>query len=244
MCTVSWRQGTGGYTLLFNRDESKYRSEGLPPRTHSDGPLAYICPRDPDGGGTWLLVNSHGLTLGLLNYYATLPRYHPKSPLSRGRLPMACRACPDLEKVENYFTTADLSPFPPFLFLGIDPACRSVLVTWAGSRVRISHPGFAELPLTTSAYQSQAVEAERRAQFRKRIPSLNCDPVRLAQFHQSHDPNRSAYSPLMTRSDARTVSLSQITVSRGEIRFTYRDRIGDSPTLSDPVSVSIPRKLP
>lgn len=244
MCTVSWCQQSAGYTLLFNRDESKRRSEGLPPQTHVDDSVAYICPRDPDGGGTWLLANSHGLTLGLLNYYETRCWHRPKAPLSRGRLPLDCRTFDDLDEVENFFASAELSRFPPFHFLGIDPACRSVLITWTGRRARISQPGFAELPLTTSAFQTDAVVAERRADFRRQIPSLKCASERLVRFHHSHDPDRSAYSPLMTRPDARTVSFSQITVSRTEIRFTYRDRRSDFPELSDPVTVSIPRKPP
>ncbi|MBC9867568.1 MAG: hypothetical protein F7O42_06740 [Opitutae bacterium] len=244
MCTVSWCQQSEGYTLFFNRDESKGRSEGLPPQPHVGDSVAYVCPRDPDGGGTWLLANSHGLTLGLLNYYETQGRYRPTAPLSRGRLPLDCRTFRILDEVENFFTSVDLSPFPPFLFLGIDPACRTVLIRWTGKRPRISQPGFSQLPLTTSAFQPDAVVAERRANFRRQIPSLECAPERLVQFHQSHDPDRSAFSPLMTRPDARTVSLSQISVSRKETRFTYRDRRGDFPQLSDPVSVSIPRKAP
>ena len=118
MCTVSWCQRSAGYTLFFNRDESKDRSEGLPPRSHNEGSETYVCTRDPDGGGTWLLANSHGLTLGLLNYYGARRRYRPKAPLSRGRLPLDCRTFHDLDEVEDFFTWADLSPFPPFLFFG------------------------------------------------------------------------------------------------------------------------------
>ncbi len=244
MCTVSWCRQSAGYTLFFNRDESKRRSEGLPPQPHISGSVAYVCPRDPDGGGTWLLANSHGLTLGLLNYYEAQGGYRPKAPLSRGRLPLDCSTFCNLDEVENFFTSVDLSPFPSFLFLGIDPAGRTVLIKWAGKWRRISHPGFSQLPLTTSSFQPDVVVSERRAKFRRQIPGLECAPERLIRYHRSHDPDRSAFSPLMTRPDARTVSLSQVTVSRTETRFTYRERRGDFPILSDPVSVSIPRKAP
>ena len=244
MCTVSWCQQSAGYTLFFNRDESRSRSKGLPPQPHVHEAVSYVCPGDPDGGGTWLLANAHGLTLGLLNYYEAQVSYQPKAPLSRGRLPLDCCAFKNLSEIEDFFKATDLTPFPPFHFLAIDPACNTVLVTWAGHQAQLSYPSFADLPLTTSAFQTNAVVAERRANFRSQISGPKGPPELFAVFHRSHDPDRSAYSPLMTRPDACTVSVSQITVSRKEIRFTYWDRVSDFPPLSAPVSASIPRIPP
>ena len=61
MCTVSWAKRPNGYCLFFNRDESLERPVGLPPEVNSLGDSRFVCPRDPVGGGTWLLVNEQQL---------------------------------------------------------------------------------------------------------------------------------------------------------------------------------------
>ena len=100
MCTLSWVYHSKGYRLLFTRDEGRGRSPALPPeirsadpiearehsygtaeemdsaRSHIGSPatqnrdLKYLAPRDPDGGGTWILVNAAGVTICLLNHYS------------------------------------------------------------------------------------------------------------------------------------------------------------------------------
>ena len=70
MCTVTWRTRADGYDLFFNRDEHRARSTAQGPQTHSRPGARVIAPVDPDGGGTWLAANEHGLSHCLLNYYA------------------------------------------------------------------------------------------------------------------------------------------------------------------------------
>ena len=47
--------------------------------------------------------------------------------------------------------------------------------------------------------------------------------LRHHAFHSSHEPQCGATSVCMHREDARTVSLSEITSSRGQVQFRYFD---------------------
>ena len=50
MCTLSWWVSREGRGVLFNRDEKRTRSRGLPPRLHREagGELQSLLPLDPD----------------------------------------------------------------------------------------------------------------------------------------------------------------------------------------------------
>ncbi len=69
MCTVSWLLHDAGYEVFFNRDEQKGRAIANPPAVFDREGTRYMMPVDPDGGGTWIAMNQHGLSLCLLNYY-------------------------------------------------------------------------------------------------------------------------------------------------------------------------------
>ena len=69
MCTVSWRVSREGYDLFFNRDELNTRAPEVAPAIGQSEGVAFLAPRDGTSGGTWLLANDRGLTLGLLNDY-------------------------------------------------------------------------------------------------------------------------------------------------------------------------------
>src|SRR3954464_1119537 len=63
MCTLSFIPTERGYLVAMNRDEQISRETALPPQIFGDA----LYPRDPGGSGTWIGVNSFGITLALLN---------------------------------------------------------------------------------------------------------------------------------------------------------------------------------
>ena len=74
MCTLTWWRGEEGeFEVFFNRDEKKTRSRAELPLKREENGMQFLSPRDPDGGGTWMLVNEHGVVLCLLN------RWHEES---------------------------------------------------------------------------------------------------------------------------------------------------------------------
>jgi hypothetical protein len=71
--------------LAFNRDESRTRAVGLPPRKKQFGNRAAILPTDPASGGTWLAVNDAGLALAVLNVNLAREEPTPPAPLPEGK---------------------------------------------------------------------------------------------------------------------------------------------------------------
>ena len=85
MCTVTWVHSQAGYELFFNRDERTGRGPESPACEAETNGVRWLAPRDSDAGGTWLAVNEHGLTLGLLNGYAdSLGTTPPRNGLVAG----------------------------------------------------------------------------------------------------------------------------------------------------------------
>lgn len=241
MCTVSWCRQPEGYTLFFNRDESRARTKGIPPKESVIGDTQCLHPTDPTGQGTWLLVNQHGLTFGLLNYYEAQLYYQPVDRQSRGRLPLDLAECRKLTQVSQTLGTRDLSPFPPFHFLSLDSDGQANLLTWNGKSKSTSHPSWKDLPLSTSSFETSRVIAARKAEFSKTVHPA---PDRLAAmdtFHTSERPSPPTFSALMNRPDAKTVSVTRIDVTSTEVRMSYRDRPDDSAQLSDSVTISLDR---
>ena len=242
MCTVSWAKRPNGYSLFFNRDESRERPEGLAPEQDALGNTHFICPRDPTGGGTWLLVNEYGLTLGLLNYYEAQVNYQPKKAQSRGKLPIQLAGSKNLAQVEAALFESDLAPYPPFHVLAVNRQASALLFTWDGQSKFVQHPGMKDLPISTSSFETAEVIESRRRLFRQTVlPQIDRDDA-LEHFHSSKAPAPDTHAVLMTRGQARTVSISQVKVEGAEASFIYRARTDDSDRLEQPITRSIDLK--
>ena len=239
MCTVSWAKRPNGYTLFFNRDESRERPDGLPPEVSASNNVQFVCPRDPVGGGTWLLVNEYGLTLGLLNYYEAQVDYQPQDPKSRGDLPIRLAESKSLKEVESSLHETDLTPYPPFHLLAVARDSTASMITWGGTSTAIHHPGLDDLPISTSSFETSDVLQARRALFRENtLPYLDSDDA-LKRFHSSKEPAPDTYAVLMTRDIAKTVSVTQVNVSENRASLIYRSRPDDSDRLEPRIETSI-----
>ncbi|MDG2168574.1 MAG: NRDE family protein [Opitutales bacterium] len=242
MCTVSWAKRPNGYCLFFNRDESRERPVGLPPEISSFGDSRFVCPRDPVGGGTWLLVNEHGMSLGLLNYYEAQMDYQPAEPQSRGLLPIAFANCQTLADIESSILEADFAPYPPFHLLAVSAKAEARLITWNGKTKTIHHPEIEDLPISTSSFETEEVINLRKELFKKEaLPQMEQDEA-LGNFHSHKKPAPDTHAVLMTRSNAKTVSITQISVDGKLATMSYHTRPDDSECLDSPSIQSIEPK--
>ncbi len=239
MCTVSWQLEQERYTLFFNRDERRARAEADPPvpyRCGSSG-AEWLAPIDPEGGGTWVFVNSRGLCAVILNHYSALelPPAPEVAPRSRGRLLFDLAASPDVKAFARSLEAAvRQAGYRPCLLLAIDPENGPVLHRWTG--VDLERQPIAVPFVTTSSVRTETVEKDRLAAFHRHVANPQT-PHReeLDRLHRWHDPHDGARSVLMTRPDARTVSRTVITVGRDDFEMSYRSvRAGTPPTLNAP----------
>jgi len=227
VCTVSWLHTRDGYQLLCNRDERHTRKPALAPFVQERQGVRFISPVDGDHGGSWIAVNEFGLTFCLLNRYACgngsdttqimKPEYR-----SRGLLLMDVVGCRSLAEVRTRINRFELEEFQPLTLVVLVPDRPSVLFHWTGCDAVLEDNGEHAMPLTSSSFDPRGVEACRRGLFEELVAERgHIDIQLLLDFHRSHLPASSAYSPCMHREAAGTVSFSWIKVTRNVIQFSY-----------------------
>lgn len=221
MCTLTWRAAaeTGGYDLFFNRDERHTRAaEFGPGERRTEGGVRYVAPVDGDHGGTWLVLNEHGVTVCLLNYY---PRGTVETGVeSRGRLPLRCAGCARVDDAVRELRAAEWGRYAPFHLVAVDAGGASVWMRWDG---RMLHTAEAPEFLTSSSFEPERVQAVRAARW---AAWTERTPEGLAAFQRQHDPAAGAESVLMRRADACTRSVCAVRVREGVRELRYEPMTG------------------
>ncbi|MBL8763422.1 MAG: NRDE family protein [Phycisphaerae bacterium] len=236
MCTVSVIRRSGGsrgvgagIRLVVNRDEQRSRAEALPPRWFAcggDGPeraFRAIAPIDPNGGGTWVAANDRGLVLCVLNLNG--PGLIQGSESRGGVIPKLIGAA-DTRAAMAAWSELDLTRIGPFRLLMIDGAGEGsgggvIETRWEGpggrGAVTVEQhtlPGC----WVSSGLGDALVRGPRLGLFRRMVMDAGCSEQdiesRQDAFHAHTWPDRPHLSVRMTRSDARTVSVTTVEVER------------------------------
>lgn len=218
MCTVSWIADDQGYALWFNRDELNSRGLEIPPtvRENQQG-VAWLAPEDPQSGGTWLMVNAHGVTTVLLNRYGSQLEATPNmTRVTRGRLVPLTAAARTAEDAIDRVRKESLSDTLPFHMVAIDAAGSVSELRWDGFAGHLATGRDVSPPITSSSYKPDEVASQRR-QFFPRSPS----PRSLRAYHHEHDPADGATSVNMCRSDACTRSICNVRVTADWVSLDY-----------------------
>jgi len=221
VCTVTWWNAADGYEVFFNRDERKTRREALPPSPHRSGTTRYLAPVDPESGGTWLSVNAHGLTVGLLNLYeeeGSLPE--AAGPWrSRGLLVGQLAGCQSIAELAETLLQLDTASFNAFTLLAFEPGPPFSVAQWQNRPCTVdgsnlSGPVYGPpMPISSSSFATREVIDCRRTRFREQVGERACTPADLDRFHHfDGGGNPSARTVLMNRSDAQTWCISHVRV--------------------------------
>lgn len=230
MCTATWRHtGSAGYELFFNRDELHRRAEAVPPKIHDDGPVRFLSPVDPDGGGTWLGINDRGITIALLNYYADTDSADTSALIgassatkSRGLLVTHLLNARDDVELRGMLQREALTEYRPFTLLVLMPKRAPFAFVSFETLSEIASP---TMPITSSSYKTRAVIENRLSVYRRQFGQISrLDPptsVELFDYHRSHVPKRSAESVCMHRHDGETRSFTYIRVTEAEATMRY-----------------------
>lgn len=159
------------------------------------------------------------MTLGLLNFYPQKV-CAPRHPLvSRGLLVRSLARCKTVVEVQQQVTAWDLSHLMPYTLFAVARRDSCVLAWDTQTLCEVSHA--AELlPLTSSSYATEQVEAARKHLFMDMTIAVDdaVRPARLRQFHNTAFPGQDgAYGVCMERDDARTVSVCWVRVRWGQV---------------------------
>lgn len=219
MCTVSWWYGEdGAYSVFFNRDErrTRTRSEPVAPRTTETG-MPFLAPRDPVGGGTWLVVNAAGVSVGVLNNYAAQTERLGKPVRSRGELPLTFVGARSGASVAATLDRLSPADFAPFFLLIWDEL---FVVGWSWDGVALAPMNPITAPVTTSSFRTEEVCGWRRRRYAEVVRGGT--PEELVSYQDDAAHSDPAFNVRMRRPDACTESVCRIDVTRTEVRFRHR----------------------
>lgn len=234
MCTVSWIHRDDGYLLLFNRDELYSRRPASAPRIDCRNGVAFIAPLDGDHGGSWIAVNQIGLTLCLLNRFDDSPGAIPRDYRSRGLLIHELIDCPDLTVVSQRLDRMSLDHFRPFTLVSLLGGHPATMIEWTGDEKRVESNAERLMPIASSSLREQNVVRQRQQQFQEMaFKRGSVDAELLFEYHRSHLPERGPSSVCMHRADARTVSVSTVTVTEKMVEFAYYPNSPCQPAKTD-----------
>lgn len=240
MCTISFvPTGSDRWLLGMNRDERKNRARAHPPsvRQTANG-TRYLCPIDPEAGGTWIGINSHGLALLLINnYQAVNPEAaHRKDLQSRGLvipdLMHHTGLAPALESLKQ-IDPARYNPFTLFLFSL--PEQRIMSFSWDGQQETTSPLHVEPFVKISSGFDPDAAYRIRNEEFLRRYHQASTIDIEwMKQLHQSTRPEPSALSIAMWQDHVMSVSATVLQLSSTEGRMDYCDGWpGNTTTWSD-----------
>ena len=230
VCTVSvlrgpWSDPAKGVALprwrvVFNRDERRTRTPGLPPIVADYRGVMATHPTDPDGEGTWLAATDAGLVFALLNETGG-PSTPPVRPVtSRGLLIPALLPARSLDEVEDRLRGYHTDSHRPFRLLTVsDEAVLEVVRSYAGLRV-MRHRVKSRLIRTSSSVEPADTRWRRTALFDRLVPKSSI--AAQDRFHAHRWRLAPGASVLMARSDACTVSVTIVDVFAHRIRLAYR----------------------
>lgn len=179
-------------------------------------------PIDPEGGGSWISVNEHGLSLCLLNYYQG---NIPSGPLiSRGMLLRSLAHHTNVNALEDQLSKTPLIHYAPFTLVifsqSTTPSSLPCITgyQWNGKSISRFQPSS---PLTSSSIKLSEVAESRFEQYAQQVKLQS--PHELKRFHTGHTQEKCYRSVCMHREDAKTVSLSHIKVGSATATFSYQN---------------------
>lgn len=235
MCTLSVASALDGSAVrvLMNRDERRLRPVARPPAHHRLEGATAIWPVDPMSGGTWIGATDQGLVLAVLNVDA---QRRSDWQLSRGLVVPRFAVCRTLDEVEAEWQVIDRTAFAAFRLVAVSRAGARVYCSISGTVTR--HHAGTPLLLASSSLGDDRVEPLRASLFEgllRREP----DPwAAQSRLHAHAWPDRRHLSVMMTRTDAATVSRTEVIVADRQISLVYRPVVEGWPAV--PTALTLP----
>jgi len=243
MCTVSWKLREDGFDLFFNRDELNTRSIALPPAVQLSESMPYIAPMDPDGGGTWIAINTAGIGFFLLNNYQNTYLPDPAIRKSRGGLIDALVHFDSITDAVNKLCWIDLTCYEPFTIGMITGGEAVAVYSWDG--FILSRKLKIKAPLSSSSADSWPdIIKWRKKRFEKIVQDSSSTPAQFIRFHCDYYPADPAASVCMRRGNAATVSLSHISTTENAVTFGYKNGAPDKTNWQTPITLLREAKHP
>ena len=221
MCTVTFIARKNGYFLGMNRDEKLTRPSGLPPERKNLNGRGVISPSEP-GGGTWIALNDHGVTLSLINWYSIAARVGGKA-VSRGIIINSISTVSSADFADAGLALLPLDRINPFRLIGVFPMTGEI-VEWRWNLTQLARKThrWQARQWASSGFNELTAQRVRGGTFRQAQKQETAGTLGwLRRVHRSHLPRPGPCSICMHRADAATVSYTEISVSSLEATMRY-----------------------
>ena len=245
MCTLTFASLSGRLRIAFNRDEQRSRAVALPPRLVQCGERAAIMPIDSATGGTWIGVNSAGLTVCLLNASNSQMLGEMKSAAKQSRgvvVPrlLAAENCREAAEFVQDFDARDLQPFRVIMI----ERYRWCMAQSDGAELMIHdiRANIQPLMFTSSGLGDDVVEPPRRELFNEAVSSGQFEPQVQDAFHSHRWPERLHLSVYMSRAEAHTVSRTTIELT-SLAKMQYEDMVLSDATTPATIELELSRMV-
>jgi len=180
-----------------------------------------LYPSEP-GGGTWIALNDSGTALALINWYSVCQRVE-NGAVSRGEVIRAAGAADSPGITDVGLKQLPLNRINPFRLIGVFPASGEI-VEWRWNLKRLVRKSvpWRSQQWISSGFDEPAAERMRGREFRHALQHTSAPRLSwLRGLHSSHAPHVGPFSTCMHRSDAETVSYTEITVSSRTAKMRY-----------------------
>jgi len=218
MCTVTFIPKLHGFVLGMNRDDMYSRLPPIAPAVYEVGSHRAIYPVEP-GSGTWIAVNQAGLGFAILNW--SLPQGDKLH--SRGVIIPRLAACNGLEAVAGVLSAMNLAGTLPFRLLALsarEEGIRECL--WNGSALEFNNRPWKLYHWFSSGRGDELAERSRRPVCQSADASSEAGSIEwLRKLHQSHAPERGAFSICVHREDAGTLSYTEVQCDAERVSMGY-----------------------
>lgn len=222
MCSLSWRVFEDHLCVVFNRDELHSRSRALQPQLFNSAQADYLMPKDPDGNGSWIAANEHGLVITLLNNYQGQLKPQSDELMSRGLLVKQAAKKKTIEQIAELMAGLELAQIQPFTLCVLS---RNQQRMWQYDGIE-SQLTMQILPehVFSSGDPLARESINLRHQYVKRevVDSVQ----QLLDFHQHHLDNphhKGRFGLCMHREEGGTQSMCHVSVYSNETQFHYYD---------------------
>lgn len=214
MCTVTFIPRRSGYCLAMNRDEKRTRAKGLAPAIRNLNGHPVLYPSEPSGG-TWIALNDKGVSLALINWYAITARVRANG-VSRGVIIPSLSAADSSALANTELAALPLDRINPFRLIGVFPASQEI-TEWRWNLKQLTrkrHRWLAQQWIS-SGFDEHTAQRLRSKTFRQAQTQESAGTIGwLRRLHRSHSPQTGPFSTCMHRTDAATVSYTEIDVFR------------------------------
>jgi hypothetical protein len=222
MCTVTFIPSGDEFFLTSSRDENIKRPAALSPSVYRVNDQQLIFPKDPQGGGSWIVVNEKGYAAVLLNGAFTAHTSGSSYRKSRGMILIEMISAPSPLKFFKKIGLDRIEPFTVILF--VDDELYSCI--WDGAKKYVEWLAVNQAYIWSSVtlYGSQAID-KRKLWF---SAWLKDNPLpafeNIIDFHMKGGDGDSFNNIRMKRDNGLfTNSISSIVISNTNITLNYLD---------------------